>query len=136
MSKALRTGQKPGTFKPGDRGNPGGRPKLTADEKKLQKLTKPMVAKLLTETCGMTRTDMERAAQEPNTTAIKILFIKAVLDGLDPKGDAVKACEFILNRTVGKVKEEIEMHLPVPTIIEYPDGSQTLLGSKMENEDE
>lgn len=109
-------------FKPGQSGNPGGRPRLSGEEKKLMSLTRHEVARLINLTCDMTLDEMKERFDDPSGRAIEKLFIKAVIDGLH--GDSIKACEFILNRTVGKPVEETNVSAVVTTTFEKLDGTK------------
>lgn len=91
-------------FKPGQSGNPGG---MTSAEKKLLKLTKQEVSRLLNLVSEMTEDEMKLAFKDPKTRAIDKLFLKAVLDGI--KGNSITVAEFILNRTIGKPKDEVQI---------------------------
>lgn len=95
-------------FKPGNPGGPG-KPKLSPQERRLISLTKQEVARLLNDVSDMTLAEMKVKFDNPDTKAIEKLFIKTIIDGL--RGDAVKAAEFILTRTVGKPKENLDLRL-------------------------
>lgn len=118
-------------FKAGHSGNPAGRPKLTVEEKNFIKLTRPLVVRMLAEVSSMTHEELNICFHAESTPGVKKLFIKTILDGLS--GDSVKACEFILNRTIGKPIDEVKLELPVPTYIKYLDGSVLELGARYEN---
>ncbi len=94
-------------WKKGQSGNPGGRRKVSPEEKKLLSLTRVEVARLLNMVCEMTVDEMHAKFCDDSAMAIEKLFVKTITDALQFSGDAVKAADFILNRTIGKPKEEL-----------------------------
>lgn len=108
-------------FKKGISGNPSGRPKMSAEERRLVTLTKQEVARLLNMVAEMSTEEMSLAYADPDTKAIEKLFIKTILDGLD--GDSVKAAEFILNRTIGKPKDDMQVTF-LRRVVRKLDGSE------------
>lgn len=132
----MKDTQKATLFKPGESGNPGGRPPMTPEEKQLRKLTKGRVAHLLNQTCRLTEDAMRNRYRDPLTPALEKVFLKVVLDALEPEGDSVKAANFILDRTIGKVKEEVDLSVIKPTIVERMDGSQVIYGAEATEDEE
>jgi hypothetical protein len=120
-------------FKKGKSGNPSGRPTLSPEERKLLKLTKAEVARLLNLVCGLTHAELLEKYKAIETPGIEKLFIKTILDGLD--GDSVKSSEFILNRIVGKVQEDVSISMPRPTVIVLEDGKEIVLGATKGDEE-
>lgn len=119
-------------FPKGVSGNPGGRAPLSQEEKKLLSLTKQEVARLLNMVCEMTLEEMKHKFDDKHTRGIEKLFIKTILDGV--KGDSVKAAEFILNRTVGKVSDQLILRTPKVLEITRPDGTGTRITGGDEGE--
>jgi hypothetical protein len=85
-------------WKPGQSGNASGKPK--------QLLTKDRVTSILGKFANMSRADLEAVMEDPKATMIEVMIasvmVKAVRDGDYGRLD------FLLNRSVGKVKEELE----------------------------
>ena len=129
--KPMPPGLKP--WVEGQSGNPSGRPKMSAEERKLISLSKKEVARLLNLTCGLSRADMIVKYKDDNTSAIEALFIKCVIDGLN--GDSVKAAEFILNRTVGKPTDNVQI-TSLKRVIKKLDGTVIEYSNGPENEQE
>jgi hypothetical protein len=61
----------------------------------------------------MTVEDLNRAVQNPELPVLDVMIIRVIIEAIR-RGDS-KRVEFLLNRTIGKVKEDIE--------ITNPDGS-------------
>jgi len=106
---------------------------MTAEERKLVALSKKEVARLLNITCDLSRTEMLAKYKDENTKAIEALFIKTIIDGLN--GDSVKAAEFILNRTVGKPTENMQI-ISLRRVLRKLDGTTIEYSNGVEGEDE
>jgi hypothetical protein len=133
MAKGKKTGGK--DFVKGQIANPNGRPPMTGSDRAIRELSKIEISRLLTQVSNMTVKEMQERWSNPTTPAIEQLFLKAILDGLS-KGDAVKSAEFILNRTIGKVKDEVDVNFtPTVTVIKKSDGTQVHLGAKPKDEE-
>lgn len=115
----------------GQSGNPNGRPKLTPEQRKLIKMSRQLVSKLLVELCHSTDAELQEMLADPNVPRVEKIFIECLVDP-----DAIKSATFLLDRVVGKVKDELEVSTPKPTIIRMRDGEELIMGSKMDSEDE
>lgn len=115
-------------FKPGNAGGPG-RPPMPEDIRKIKVLTKSHVEKVMNLFAGMTEEQIEVHLKRPETTMLEHMVgqitLRAVRDG------DTQRLNFLLDRTIGKVKEVTEIQLPVPTIIERLNGDQIELGAKV-----
>ena len=85
-------------FKPGQSGNPSGKPK--------QLLTKDKVSSILGKFATMTREQLQAVVTDSKSTMIEIM-IASVMVKAAKDGDYARL-DFLLTRSVGKVKEEIE----------------------------
>ena len=114
----------PHQWKPGQSGNPGGRPPgiLDRDEVKAQ----------LGKFWQMSATEVEAIAQDPKATAGQRMLASIVLKGIKT-GDFTGA-DWLLNRTIGKVKEELEVSTPKPFIWRRRDGETVVLGAAKQDE--
>lgn len=88
-------------FKPGKSGNPSGKPK--------QLLTKDKVSSILGKFATMTRDQLQAVVSDSKSTMIEIM-IASVMVRAAKDGDYARL-DFLLSRSVGKVKEEIAQTL-------------------------
>lgn len=127
MALGKKTGGR--NFKPGVSGNPGGRAKLPPDVAQAKKVTNNQIILILNKL--MFAPDREIKAVLLNADTPKFERIVArVLERADQFGDHTRL-EFLLTRTIGKVKDQVEVSVPVPTIIQRRDGSEVELGAKI-----
>lgn len=84
---------------PGQSGNPGGAPR--------NMLTRDKVANIMSKFAHLTREELQKKIQHPDSTMLEItvaaIFARAAKDG------DYQRLEFLLQRTVGKVREETEI---------------------------
>lgn len=123
---------RPWLWQPGQSGNPSGRPNLDPELRKLRELTKEQFKELATLLLSGTQEDLAELLAKPDTSMLTTWMIRVILTGAE-NGDYAKL-DSLMNRLVGKVKDEMELTLPKPTIIEY-EGSRLVLTSKMEKEE-
>lgn len=125
-----RNGTKTGgrNFKPGKSGNPGG---LTKDQAKAKHLTRETLKDLMSTLNSATHEEMEEILGNPNTTALTLMFVKAYMVAAET-GD-MRQIEMILQRLVGKVKDEIDVTLK-PRVIRRPSGERVIFGTEKEDE--
>ena len=115
-------------FKPGQSGNPGGVSRVDRELKRLSKEEFSEVVSLLLR--GSTQ-ELRALVASPDTPAFKKWIANVAILGIQ-KGD-MSTLDSLLNRLLGKVKEEMEVTMPTPTIIEY-ENSRLVLTSKLEKE--
>lgn len=94
-------------FKPGESGNPDGRPKLPEDIKEARKLNKIELERILNEYMHMPLKDIQARANLPDTPAFEVLLAKIIAEGIK-KGDE-KRLGFLLDRVVGPVKAKLSL---------------------------
>lgn len=87
--------------------NPHGRPKLDLEIKEARKLNKQETVRILTDFWFYTKEQLNAKLQDPEAT-LGELAIGKILANAIAKGDPVRL-NFILERIVGKVKEDIEI---------------------------
>lgn len=117
MAKGKKTGGK--DIQPGEVRNPNGRPKLPEYLKKARKMNKTLLDEYMnkyincpiTELHRIVTEEMKRVKGENKTesevNAMEMMIIKVILEGTK-KGD-YKHIDFILDRTIGKVKDVVEV---------------------------
>jgi hypothetical protein len=121
-------------FKPGQSGNPNGKPKLPPEVKRARKMTSAEVIRIATEFFYMDREQIKIRLSDPKTTTLELMVGGIILKSIKDQ-DHMKA-EFLLNRTIGKVTEKIQHSLPEPTIIKRSNGEEIALGSKWTDDDD
>lgn len=113
-------------FKPGQSGNPGGKPKYL--------LSTDRVKTLISKYMDMSGEKLQEAIKDQNTPAVE-LAIAATLAQCIKIGDYSRL-EALLQRAIGKVREEIEVHRPIPYVVEYLDGKRLELGVSSSHSEE
>jgi hypothetical protein len=116
-------------WKPGTSGNPGGLSKIDAALKVNRNLTKKVIKKVGDALMLGDMSELEYLKE--NGVPLERWLSNVIIDGIE-KSD-MKTLDTLLPWLVGKLKDEIDVSLPKPTIITYK-GQSILLGSKLENE--
>lgn len=96
----------PWRYKPGQTGNPSGRPRTTPEEKKLRKNFIHAMSLLQ----SLSMKEIRAIAEDESQPASKVIVAKSVLWAVD-KGSAPLFSE-IFNRTIGRVREKDELDDP------------------------
>lgn len=78
----------------------------------------------------MDRQAIQVRLQDPKTSMLE-LIVGGIVDKSAKDHDHLRA-NFLLDRTIGKVKEQFEVTMPKPTIITRPNGEQVILGSQLD----
>lgn len=122
------TGKAKAFFKKGDpRINIKGRPPTAAAVQKLKRITSETVAQQIQDVAFMSVAELEIYLARRDVPAMGAMFGRILLEALKT-GDPSKA-SFLMERTVGKVKERLEVSTPVPFIAEYSDGTKEIMGA-------
>lgn len=132
-----RNGKKSGgrDFKPGQSGNPGGTSKVDRELMVIRKLSKEKFKELANILISGTREDLERMLASPGTSALTEMVIKVVL-GIAERGD-MTSLDRLLDRLIGKVKDEVDVTVVKPMIIERRNGTEVVLGvAQVKRDDE
>lgn len=117
-------------FKPGQSGNPAGRPAMPEDLKAAKALTKQVLLRELNDLIHMTKSELEAALVAAESTMLRRTAARVIQEA-DNNGDD-RRLGFLLDRMVGKVKDELALELPRPTIIRYRGESVILTTDKQE----
>lgn len=132
--------RKPGTpktggrdFQPGQSGNPNGRKPLPPDLKGIKKITTDELQRQIAKFAGMTKQEISDHLRDPEATMLDIMIgtvmVKAAKDGDHSRFN------FLLDRTIGRVKESLEVTVPQPYVIRRPStGEEVVLGSQIAGE--
>jgi hypothetical protein len=113
-------------FKPGQSGNPGGKPKGI--------LTNDKIQGVIGRFADMTRDELQAVIQNQKSSMLEITVASILAQAA--KGGDYTRLEFLLSRTIGKVKDQLEVSTVKPYIVERLDGTTLELGAKPEEKPE
>lgn len=113
-------------FKKGQSGNPSGRKPTPPELKYVEKLTKENVCLTISKYCNMSSFELN-ILNTDELKAFDVVIVNALRTAAED-GDMQKL-EYLLNRAVGKVKDQIDHTVIRPTIIERLNGTQLQLGT-------
>ena len=115
-------------FKKGESGNPSGRKRVPEHIKKASKLTQHQLRKELSEFLLANERQVKEIANDEEAPVIRRILAKTCLSAL--KGNE-KCTLLLLERTVGRVRETLEIQMPTPYVVEdISSGKSIELGSK------
>lgn len=120
-------------FAPGNPGGPG-RPPLDPVLKEAKRLTKNELEVIANKYLWMPLDQLVKAKDDP-----KLVTIESWLCAIIYKGRMTgewSGFEWLAQRLVGKVKDQVEVSHPTPFVIRHLSGEQTVLGAKVEKKDD
>ena len=143
MAKGHKTGGR--DFLPGQSGNPKGKPKLTPEQREFRSAAKNEIIEEFKYLWSLPIEEIQEiAAPEEeifgNTPLIRIAIAKALLKAAQT-GDMHQLNQ-ILDRVIGKVKEEIDhnvkgnIHVQLVDLINNLEGKEGLYGNEEEDDQE
>ncbi len=107
-----------------------GRPRLP----KMNKLTREKVIEIMTRLADMQVDDLKLYIKSQKGTALE-MSVAAIMAKAITEGDTARL-EFVLNRTIGKVVDRVDVGMAKPYILEKVDGTELELGAaEMTDED-
>ena len=117
-----------GKFKKGHKGGPG-RPQLPEDLRTVKKLTPDFVHRLIAKYGRMNVESIEKMTKDPKSIALDVMvgmiILKAIKDGDHQR------LNFLFDRTIGKVLQQMEVQMPEPLIVRgKSSGREVLLTAK------
>ena len=115
-------------FKKGKPGGPG-RPPLAPELKGIPKLTKEQVEACIAKYQWMSLDELEVALKDPKRSMLEHM-VMSIIHKAVKHGDQNRL-EFLFNRTIGKVKDQVEVSLPEPTFVKRLNGEVIELGAEM-----
>lgn len=121
-------------FKKGQSGNPGGRVKLPEDVKEARKLNQAEAVRLLNKFNTWTIKELSNFCKDENSTALELMVARIILKGI--KDGTPTNLNFVFDRLIGKVKDQVEHSFPKPTVIKTLDGGQIILGTEIKKDGE
>ena len=104
MAKGFKSGGR--DFVKGVVTNPKGRPKVSSQLKEIKQLNATRLAELLNEFINMDKEALIAKSKNPSTTVFELIICSILKNAYD-KGDQQRI-NFILDRLVGKVKDQVE----------------------------
>lgn len=112
MAKGKKTGGK--DYAPGHK-NPGpGRPPLPSDIIEIKKLNIAEMERVLNQCLTMSRAEIDELRKKPDASMLELLVVSIIGHGVN-KGDPFRL-GFLLDRLLGKVKENHEIELSQKTL--------------------
>jgi hypothetical protein len=126
MAKGKKTGGR--DFQPGQVTNPNGRPKVPDDIRETRKLDQFELERMMNRFLDLTADELTSEIKSGKLKG-KELIIATIISKAIVFGDQ-KRFEFILNRLIGKVTENIKHTYPNVTILERIEGGVIVMGSK------
>lgn len=105
MAKGKKTGGS--DIKKGEIRNPNGRPPTPDYLKAANKITKLKFQEILHKYCNHSLEELKLVYTRKTTTALDLVVIKILIEAIR-RGDE-KRLGFLLDRIIGKVKEEVEV---------------------------
>lgn len=116
-------------WKPGQSGNPAGGQKLPDDIRKARKLTTETFLRLVTDLFHMSAAELDAYMLRKEATMLE-LMVGGILQRAAREQDYMRA-NFLLDRTIGKVSDKVQIELPKPFVITRTDGAQLVLGASL-----
>lgn len=106
MAKATKHLKKH-AFKPGQSGNPSGRPVMTPEQKALRTLTLEIYRDVINAALTGNLEDLKAIAQDPESSAIKVGVATSLMKAIQ-RGDP-SVLELFASRIVGKIPDVIDL---------------------------
>jgi hypothetical protein len=104
MAKGSKTGGK--DFKPGESGNPNGRPPLPADLKATRDMDQVEFERLARGLMRLTKAHLNELLKSPDTPA-QVVMLARIIRSAMWSGDQ-KRLDFLMNRLVGRVDTKVQ----------------------------
>ena len=118
-----------GRFEKGKSGNPGGRTKMPAEVKEARMLNRKTMELALNKFLTWKVSDLVDFVNDRSNPTMEVIVAKILSEAIK-RGDQIRL-NFIFDRLIGKVKEEVQLHGAKPTIIQLLNNEgQIVLGTE------
>lgn len=121
-----------GQYQKGHPGGPGrgkGRPKIAEDLREVKVFNKDEWTRMFNRFFFMTMAELESFISKRKEQRVGDLLVASIVHAALKGGDE-KKLNFMLDRTIGRVTDKIEITPPQPFIIRRRDGSEEVMGAK------
>jgi hypothetical protein len=132
MAKGKKTGGK--DWQPGVSPNPSGRVPTPAPLKDARRLNKTEFELVVNKYLWCSLAELELVATDKTIPVMEAWIVAIMARGI--KSGDWGGNEWIAQRIMGKVKDQLEVSTPKPFVIHNADGSRTILGAEVEKEEE
>lgn len=126
MAKGKKTGGK--DFQPGQPGGPG-RPTTPEDIKESRKFNQHELERVINKLLYLNRGELQVVIKAADTPMVE-LIVASILAQAAQKGDQQRK-EWVVQRMIGKVKDQLEVTTPTPFIVKRADGSSVIMGAEV-----
>lgn len=130
MTRGRKTGGR--DFVPGD--PRAGRPPMPEALKAARRLNKTEFEEIINKYLWAPLSDLEKAKDDKTLPTIESWMVAIMVKGRTT--GEWSGYEWIAQRLLGKVKEQVEVTQVRPFIVRHTDGTQTVLGAKVEKDEE
>lgn len=111
-------------FKPGQSGNPNGRPPMPKEINRFKKLTIEELEELGSVLMRSTKAEIDDILKDPAESQIRVIVAKALM--LAASEGNFNMLDSILNRVIGRPKEKIDLTVTKPSILIKKDGTEVI----------
>lgn len=119
-------------FLPGQSGNPSGRPKVDPEIKKLRDLTKEQFKEIAEFIIQGDATTLREYKTRPGVTVLQQWIASVAITAIQ-RGD-MASLDKLLDRLIGKVKEQVDLKVFRPTVVERLNGTTVEFTSEQEDD--
>ena len=132
MARGKKTGGR--DFQVGEVANPSGRTPLPHALKEAKRFNKTTLEEIVNKYLWIPLDELIAASKDEKLVTVESWMVAIIAKGRTT--GEWSGFEWIAQRLVGKVKEQIEHTQPVPFVVRHLDGSQTVLGAKIDKKDD
>lgn len=121
-------------WKPGQTGNPEGRPPLPPEVKEARRFNKTTLEEIVNKYLWMSLDGLRKSLADEQLPAVEGWMVSIITKGRTT--GEWSGFEWIAQRLVGKVKEQVEVSMVKPYIVHRADGTALELGAKVEKDED
>lgn len=120
-------------FKKGKSGNPKGRPNVPRGSLDIRKLAAEELIEIISTMFSATAKDVERILNDPSESNLNQMVASIMQKSVE--SGCASRFETLLNRVIGKVKEQVVHEITRPSILVRKDGSEVVFTNKAEEKE-